>query len=195
MNNRKQLILILVCVAAAIAFLTYQLLQKAPGGRTPATGERFTEQSRLAEMSESGVRVTFYLETDSQGKPVLRATFTPDPGFHVYSKDLDPKTSGGVGVPTRLELLPNAAVKSDGRLQADVAPHIVRGTEPGEAVPAYPDGPVTLRLPIEITGAANSEIAAQAAVSYMACKTDGVCLRPVDRKTVDLRIPAELLRH
>jgi hypothetical protein len=51
----------------------------------------------------------------------------------------------------------------------------------------YPDGPVTLRLPIEFVGAAMG-IPAQVAVSYMACDTDGVCLKPVEGQILDIRI-------
>jgi len=122
------------------------------------------------------------MESDSQGQPLLRATFTPtDQGFHLYSKDLDPKTTDGVGRATRLELLPHPSVKTAGRLFADRAPVSHRGLD------IYPDGPVSLRLPIQFVGA-ETNITAQVAVSYMACKTDGVCLMPVERQILNVQI-------
>src|ERR1022692_3162645 len=170
MRNRAQLILILACVVGALGFVGYQVF-RASGLRSYTPDTTFTERVRLTEFASSGVRVAVFMESDSQGQPLLRATFTPtDEGFHVYSKDLDPKTTGGVGMATRLELLPHPTIRAAGRLFADRAPESHQGLH------IYPDGPLSLRLPIQFVGA-DTNIAAQVAVSYMACKTDGVCLR------------------
>ena len=181
MRNRAQLTLILTCVIAALAFVGYQVF-RASGARSYPLGTTFTEHSRLAEFTESGVRVVVFMESDSKGQPLLRATFTPaDRGFHVYSKDLDTKATGGLGMPTRLELLPHPSIRAAGPLFADVT------TERHHELDIYPDGPVSLRLPIQV-GGTDTNIATQVAVSYMACKTDGVCLRPVERKILNVQI-------
>jgi len=126
--------------------------------------------------------VVVFTESDPKGQPLLRATFTPiDPGFHVYSKDLDTKATGGYGLPTRFELLPHPSIKAVGPLFVDVA------TERHHGLDIYPDGPVSLRMPIQFFGA-DTNIAAQVAVSYMACKTDGICLRPVEREVLDIQL-------
>jgi hypothetical protein len=123
------------------------------------------------------------MDADSKGRPLLGATFTPtERGFHVYSKDLDPNTTGGVGIATRLELLPNASVRAVGQAFADVA------SERQEEVDVYPDGPVKLRLPIEFV-LPNTNVAAQIAVSYIACSGQ-TCLLPVRRKIVDVQLVA-----
>ncbi len=187
MSNRTQLLLILACVAGALGFVGYQVF-RSTGGRTYPAGVTFTEGVQLAELASNGVRVAVFRELDSQGRPLLRATFTPaERGFHVYSKDLDPKKAGGGGLATRLELLPHASVSAAGALFADVAPQSHRNKELDASVDIYPDGPVTLRLPIQFVGAATN-VAAQVAVSYMACKTDGVCLRPVERQILDVQL-------
>ena len=181
MRNRAQLILILACVVGALGFVGYQVF-RASGLRSYTPDTTFTERVRLTEFASSGVRVAVFMESDSQGQPLLRATFTPtDEGFHVYSKDLDPKTTGGVGMATRLELLPHPSIRAAGQLFADRAPESHQGLD------IYPDGPVSLRLPIQFVGA-DTNIAAQVAVSYMACKTDGVCLRPVERQILNVQI-------
>lgn len=181
MSNRTQLILILVFVVGALAFVGVKVF-RATRARSYAPGTAFTERARLTEFASDGVRVVVFMESDSNGQPLLRATFTPtDKGFHVYSKDLDPKTTGGVGMATRLELLPHPSIRVAGRLFADVAPESHGGLD------IYPDGPVSMRLPIQFVGA-GTNISAQVAVSYMACKTDGVCLRPVERKILDVQI-------
>ena len=185
MSNRAQLILILSCVVGALAFVSFQMF-RAGNARSYAPDATFTERARLSEFATSGVRVAFFLESDSRGLPLLRATFTPtDHGFHLYSKDLDPKTTGGVGMPTRLELLPHSSVRVSGLVFSDVSPQSHRFAE--FTVDIYPDGPVALRLPIEFFGE-DTCIAAQVAVSYMACKTDGVCLRLVERQILDVQI-------
>src|SRR5688572_21690102 len=110
MSNRAQLVLIFACVAGALAFVGVQVF-RAAGTRSYAPGATFSEGARLAEFASNGVRVVVAIDSDAQGQLLLRGTFTPvDGGFHLYSKDLDPKTTGGAGVATRLELLPHSLV-------------------------------------------------------------------------------------
>jgi hypothetical protein len=181
MSNRAQLILILACVAGALGFVGYQVF-RASGVRTKTPDAAFEERARLKEFTSNGVRVVVFIESDSKGQPLLRATFTPTAqGFHVYSKDLDPKATDGLGMATRLELLPHPSIRATGQLFAD------RAVERHDGLDIYPDGPVSLRLPIRFVGA-DTNLAAQVAVSYMACKTDGVCLRPVERQVLDIEI-------
>jgi Disulphide bond corrector protein DsbC. len=181
MNNRTQLILILACVVGALGFVGYQVF-RASSIRTYAPEATFEERARLKEFTSSGVHVVVFMESDSKGQPLLRATFTPTAqGFHVYSKDLDPKTTDGLGMATRLELLSHPSIRAAGQLFAD------RAVESHHGLDIYPDGPVSLRLPIQFVGA-DTNLAAQVAVSYMACKTDGVCLRPVERQILDVQI-------
>jgi len=89
-------------------------------------------------------------------------------------------------MPTRLELLPNPSVKRSGPVFSDVSPVGFPGAEPN-TVEIYPDGPVSLRLPVKFARD-DASIAAQVAVSWMACKTDGVCLLPVDQQILDVKI-------
>src|ERR1051326_502849 len=181
MSNRAQVILIIACCVGALAFVGVQVFRSS-ATRGYAPDSTFTERARLTEFSKSGVRVVVFTESDPKGQPLLRATFTPiERGFHVYSKDLDTKATGGVGMPTRLELLPHRSIKQAGALFADIA------TERHHDIDIYPDGPVNLRLPIQFVGA-DTNIAAQVAISYMACRTDGVCLRPVEREILDVQI-------
>lgn len=187
MSNRTQLVLILACVAAALAFVGIQVF-RAAGTRSYAPDATFSERARLADFASNGVRVVVAIDSDSQGQPVLRGTFTPiDREFHLYSKDLNPKTSGGAGVATRLELLPHSLVRVAGRPFSDVASQTHRDKDANVTVDVYPDGPVSLRLPIQFVGAPTN-IATQVAVSYMACKTDGECRQPVDRQILDVSI-------
>ena len=160
---------------------------RATTGRHYTPGAAFVERSGLAQFAANGVRVEVSSESDSQGLPLLRATFTPsDLGFHLYSKDLNTNSTGGIGVATRLELLPNPSVRVDGRLFADARPHLANTLD--RNMETYPDGPVSLHLPIQVIGE-STNIAARVAVSYMAC-AEGVCLRPIESQLLDVQIPS-----
>ena len=154
-------------------------------GRIYSSADRFTLLTNLVELTEHSVRVAVALESDAQGRSVIRATFTPtEPGLHLYGKDMPEEGVDGFGVPTRLDIL-GGSVKPAGPVFADVSPHDLRVAD--VKLPIYPEGPVTLRQPIEMTG--TQETSAEIAVSYMACKTGGECKFPVQRKKVVISIP------
>jgi hypothetical protein len=154
-------------------------------GRTYSSADRFTLRTNLVELTENSVRVAVALESDAQGLPVVRATFTPtEPGLHLYGKDMPEEGIDGFGVPTRLDIL-GGSLKPAGPVFADVSPHHLKVSD--VKLPIYPEGPVTLRQPVEITG--TQETSAELAFSYMACKTGGECKFPVQRKKVLVTIP------
>ena len=191
MSNRVQTIVIVICVALAAAFVSFQILRKPAGSvqktKTGSLQGPFTERARLAEFTKNGVGVTILLETDSSEQPLLRATLKPQKGFHLYSKDMDPKTTGGVGLPTRVDFAQSTGVFPIGAPITDVSPKRYDFDQPRISVDIYPDGPVTWRQAVRIDAVTNAT--AQLAISYMACKTDGVCLRPVDKYLVEIAFP------
>ncbi|WP_160161215.1 hypothetical protein [Actinomadura sp. K4S16] len=104
----------------------------------------------------------------------VEVTFRPTrPGFHIYSLDLP---SGGLGVPTRVGV--RAGLEATGAPRADEAVRWLDLPLLDTRLPVYPDGPVTISLPVRRTGPA-----AEIVVSYGACSRS-VCLPPViDRVT------------
>jgi len=154
-------------------------------GRQYSASAVFNERAKLAEVTENFVGVAVSLEADSAGQPVIRATFTPtEQGLHLYSKDMPEDGVKGYGRPTRLDLV-GGAVKSAGPVFCDVSPHVLNLS--GVKLPIYPEGPVTLRQPVEISG--GGDLSAQIEISYMACRTSGECKFPVQRKRVELKLP------
>jgi hypothetical protein len=150
----------------------------------------FTERTALAEFAKNGVRVSVALESDEREQLVLRATFTPtEPGFHLYGKELPEDGVNGIGVPTRLELVGPSSLKAAGPLFSNITSHDLRVDSLRITLPVYREGPVILRLPIELPSR-RQDVTAQVAVSYMACSTDGVCKIPVKKKILDIKIPA-----
>jgi hypothetical protein len=168
-----------------MVILTAACVSGCDRSRTYAPSSVFTERARLTEITENSVKVGIALEADSAGHPVLRATFTPtQDGLHLYGKDMPEKGVQGYGVPTRLDLV-SGALKAAGPVFSDVRAHDLEVAD--VRLPIYPEGPVTLRLPVEISS--DSDLTAQVEISYMACRTGGECKFPVQRKRLELKLP------
>lgn len=156
-------------------------------GRTYSAASVFNERTKLTEVTENFVKVSVSLEADSVGKPVIRATFTPtERGLHLYGKDMPEEGVKGFGRPTRLQVI-GGVIKPAGPVFSDVSPHDLEVLD--VKLPVYPEGPVTLRQPVEIRS--GSDLTAQIEISYMACRTSGECKIPVERKRVELRLPKQ----
>jgi hypothetical protein len=139
----------------------------------------------LASFTENFVDVSITLERDPAGNAVLSATFTPSDGHHLYSKDVPIKGLEGLGRPTLLEVAAGSQMVAMGGLIESV-----QAQEPDfepKALLVYPEGPVTLRLPVELP-AGNNWIEEEVKITYMAC-TAYQCKPPVDGKIVPIRIP------
>jgi hypothetical protein len=125
------------------------------------------DRPATARFTESGVEVTINVT-----RPTVRATYRPiRPGFHVYSIDLPPGGVAGLGVPTRLGV--RAGLTATGRATADRAVRVLVLPALNVKLPVYPDGPVTVSLPVHRSGRT-----ADIVVSYGACSSS-TCLAPV----------------
>jgi hypothetical protein len=127
------------------------------------------------EYREAGVTVTLRLHDGS-----LTATYRPDrAGFHLYSAALPPGGVDGLGRPTVLAA--GAGLTAGGPAVANREPITLHEVELGVDLPVYPDGPVTLTLPVAVSGTS-----VEAVIGYAACSATQ-CLVPVTAKTVALR--------
>ena len=70
----------------------------------------------LAIFTESRVTVEIVLRSDENNQAWLEATFTPEDGYHLYSKESPPGGIDGLGRPTLLELLPGSQMIPTGAL-------------------------------------------------------------------------------
>lgn len=127
-----------------------------------------------ATFARNRVQVAISVEA-SATSALLVAVFTPDPGHHLYSKDL-PDGPRLPGKPTRLDPAPGAPVRVLAPLQADQPTHDLHG------LAVYPDGPVTLRLTVSLPpGPVGSGTPVRFRIGYMACTADS-CLVPVEEE-------------
>ncbi len=144
------------------------------------------EPAPLAVFSKHGVTVTLSLAQPdpAAGTAVVVGRFVPEttgfgkPSLHLYAHDLPKDAEAGVA--TRLEAV--APLLAAGDLTAD------RDVVVRDGLRTYPDGPVTLRLPVRLPPGNGSPVDAAVRVSYMAC--DIACRFPVNGELIRLRIPS-----
>src|SRR5262249_23260626 len=138
--------------------------------------------------TENGVHVDIALEQDANGQLLLAGTFTPiEAHQHLYSTDLPRKGLNGAGRPTLLEVPAQSGVHSIGQLTPNQPVILNQFATLSTAFRFYPDGAVTLRLPIELASS-DAPVPISINVTYMACSSTGLCLPPVENKRMTLEI-------
>ncbi|MFI5669925.1 hypothetical protein [Streptomyces sp. NPDC051704] len=167
---------------ASVALLSCAALAACGGRQTegahrPAPTTSFTDQ---------GVTVTLSVSDWHTSTGTLSAVFTPErKGFHLYSTDLPADGVEGVGRPTAMAV--TGAIKAAGRPAA--AAEVRSITVPGvqAPVPVYPDGPVTLTLPVR----ADADGDATVLIGYASCSTQDGCTIPVSDHPVHLDVTGD----
>jgi hypothetical protein len=150
----------------------------------PARELQLGSPLNLASFTEHEVTVNIALEVDENGQAWLVATFIPEKGKHLYSKDLPRNGVDGLGRPTLLELVPGSRLQPAGTLSESVA--AVQADGPVGLL-VYPEGPVALRLLVILPEGAGW-FDEQVSVTYMACSSE-LCCPPVIGKLVSVRVP------
>lgn len=143
--------------------------------------------ARLAQHQQNAVEVTLQLERDQAGALWLAAVFRPEPGLHLYSKDIPRAGVDGLGRPTLLELPANTSIQLMGVLTESIA-SMEPPFEPKD-LRVYPEGPVALRLPVRLPAGA-SPVRETIFVTYMACNQTG-CRPPVENLALVVEMPLE----
>ncbi len=152
--------------------------------------ERWSPKRRIARLGthrQHGVSVDIVLEADRAGRHFVAATYSPlDPGVHLYGASMPPGGIDGLGRPTVLRVS-DAFGSSRGQLIADRAETLDRIEALDLAVPVYPAGAVTLRMPVTLTPSAVARDA-RVTIGYMGCSAHG-CLPPVVDRELVVRVP------
>ncbi|MFE3628439.1 hypothetical protein [Streptomyces goshikiensis] len=151
----------------------------------------------VTRFTQNGVTVTLAVAGWKDAKGSLKATFTPtEAGYHLYSTDLPAEGVEGVGRPTSVTVA--GGLSADGPASADA--EVQRINLPGveSKVPVYPDGPVTLTLPVRAEGEGEGEGGASAGtakvlVSFASCNAEEGCNIPVLDRPVILSVTGKTL--
>lgn len=150
-------------------------------------GERGPAREDLARFTDQDVAVEVSYERDARGRIQLAARFTPTRrGFRLYAMELPKQGVKGIGRPTLLEISRAPTLRATGPLSADQSAGEVRSDVLGLTLPAYPPGPVTLRLPVAVETSHGAT--ATLSVTYMAC-SERKCMPPVEDRHVTVRVP------
>jgi hypothetical protein len=139
-----------------------------------STAATVAASSVAASASAGDAVITADLVTEPGGEGMLHVTFAPQlPGFHIYSLALPSNGIDGLGVPTRI--LVNGASAATGRPTADEPTRYSRIAGLDVAIPVYPDGQVTITVPVRSLGHGPTEVT----VSYGLC-SEARCMLPVE---------------
>lgn len=188
-SSRKpqRIYVLLFCILAAV-YMSGCQASLTPAIPTPTPGvQRFS----LHTFTKNSVTVLIEWVVDPSGQINLVGTYTPtESDLHLYGKDLPRRGIDGVGRPTRLDIVSDTAV-STGPLQENLTPtmHLFKGFV--QPFPLYPDGPVTLTQPIQLSDLPSGSSELELSVTYMACSSDGLCKPPVTDNHFTVTIPAE----
>ena len=176
-----------------LTFVALSLLAVSCAPATPKPDLARGASLTLTTFSENSVEVIVKLQRAADGQVSLTATFTPvEAGFHLYSKDMPRYGLGGLGRPTLLELGENSKMQALGALLESARAGISSADPSGVLI--YPDGPVTLTLPVRLPPGSNWA-AEEISLTYMACSANG-CKAPVQGKVVAIKVPgAEALSN
>ncbi|MFI5999684.1 hypothetical protein ACIA98_04600 [Streptomyces sp. NPDC051366] len=172
--------------AALLSFVSLAALAACGGQPAKDTGGSPPPATRTTRFTENGVTVTLSVSDWHASQGTLTAVFTPEAkGFHLYSTDLPPTGTEGVGRPTAMAV--TGTLKAQGKLTAaaDVRSISVPGVE--APVPVYPDGPVTTTLPVR----ADTDGEATVLLGYASCSTQDGCTIPVSDHPVHLRVTGD----
>ncbi len=148
-----------------------------------ASTARPAQAPSSARFTENGVTVDLSVDRWDGSAGTLTAVFTPTAaGYHLYSLDLPPGGVDGIGRPISLRL--RGGLEQTARPTTGAAVHDLRLPGGLPPVPVYPDGPVTVTLPVHRT----QEGPATVLVGYAACSETKGCLFPVDAHPVELTV-------
>lgn len=154
------------------AALAVWCLHTSSGASGHAPAGRIT-----ASVVRGGVQVTVVVSADK-----VAVTYRPQwPGFHLYSITLPKEGIDGLGVPTQLTV--QGGLRAAGPPTSDQPVRMLELQGLDVRLPVYPDGPVTITLPVTRTGSPTAQIV----VSYGACSTR-TCLVPVTALVIPIQL-------
>ncbi|MER7577915.1 hypothetical protein [Streptomyces sp. NPDC126514] len=164
--------------AFAMAVVSVAALSACGADDEPAAGPL-----PATKFTKNGVTVDLRVAEWKAPNGTLEVTFTPtDEGFHLYSADLPADGVEGVGRPTVVAL--SGAITAAGEPTASSSVSNIRVPGVKSTVPVYPDGPVTLTVPVHTDGTGN----AAALLTYASCSTAEGCTVPVEKHPVALHV-------
>jgi hypothetical protein len=148
-------------------------------GCNTASPESAVTKYLLYEYSKNDVDAVVWLEARTTGEHHLLARFSPlESNLHLYCCTLPSEGIDGVGRPTSIKIISGPLV-AVGDLAADKTSQLQEFEALNISLPVYPEGPVTLMLPVGVKQGAVIREKMILEMTYMACSSKGECRPPV----------------
>tara|TARA_B100000809_G_C14993640_1_gene478916 strand:+ start:369 stop:989 length:621 start_codon:yes stop_codon:yes gene_type:complete len=152
-------------------------------------GLQYSSEVAVHHESQGRVRIELSSAWAENGLLIVRGVFTPDdPDFHLYSCTLPTQGIEGLGRPTRIDVANPKAFTRIGPLLADKKIVEISDDVLNLTFPVYPDGPVTLYLPLRLASSTESTGPVSLKLTYMACSKQN-CHRPYEGTLVKINPP------
>ena len=157
-------------------------------------GLQYSSEVTVHHESQGRVQVELSSAWAENGLLIVRGVFTPDdPDFHLYSCTLPSQGIQGLGRPTRIDVANPKEFTQIGPLLADEKIVEISDDVLNLTFPVYPDGPVTLYLPLRFGAATEPPGPVSLKLTYMACSKQN-CHRPYEGTLVKINPPPRLSR-
>lgn len=175
-------------VRGAGGLVTVALPSDPAGVALPSAGDADPEQA-LATLEANGGAVSLHLVERTGALAVLEAryTITLEGAWHFYDHLLPAEMAGFA---TQIEPIAGAPVTITGPLEASAAAHDFDFF--GATTRVFPDGPVTLRVPVQLPAGDGGLVPVQFRVQYQVCN-EGTCQMPVrgDAGLIEVLLPSD----
>jgi len=136
------------------------------------------------------VKVDVSSAWSEDGLLVIRGIFTPDDaGYHLYSSALAKTGVGGIGRPTLIEVSDVALIQEIGPLVSSEKAVDHHDDVLDMTFPIYPDGPVTVYLPLRLNSAPKTPTQIPVKITYMSCSKAN-CNVPIEGDVAEITVPA-----
>jgi len=153
-------------------------------------GLDFSSPPVVHHQDDGRVQVELSSAWSDDGRLVVRAVFTPDdPGYHLYGSQMAKTGVQGIGRPTLLEVSGDPIFAEVGPLVWDKNPIEHLDKMLNLVLPLYPDGPVTLYLPLNFQTPPQGPTQIPVQLTYMACSKQS-CYSPIEQHVEQIEVTA-----
>jgi hypothetical protein len=147
-------------------------------GAVATAGGCSTPRQATTTFDLSRVEVRLDFEPGTEGSGTVVAEFRPsEADIHLYALEMPDGGIDGIGKPTRVNVV-DGDWTATGSATASARSTLLRYPGLAGEFPAYPDGPVTVRVPVVRRSAADDGWI-DVALTFLPCTSSGLCYAPV----------------
>lgn len=158
----------------------------------PFAALKYQQQPVVHHDDGGRVKVELSSAWSDDGMLVIRGIFTPDDaGFHLYSCEMSKQGVDGIGRPTLIEVEAADVFTEIGPLVSSTTAISHHDETLNMTFSFYPDGAVTLYLPLRLASPSQAPAQLPVKLTYMSC-SDMRCNAPVEAAVAEIPIAASI---